>query len=121
MQHELKKKIIQFIPDVDFVEMDFLEEIVEALDQNQADSFLLLYRSKRRKADNVLLLTLMGFVVLAGMQRFYLNQVLMGFIYLFTGGLCLIGTIVDLINHKDLTLEYNEKLAFNLMDEVQMF
>jgi hypothetical protein len=35
----------------------------------------------------------------------------MGLLYLFTGGLCLIGTIVDLVNHKSLSFEFNQKVA----------
>jgi hypothetical protein len=35
----------------------------------------------------------------------------MGLLYLFTGGLCLIGTIVDTINHKQLCFEYNSQMA----------
>jgi len=36
----------------------------------------------------------------------------MGLVYFFTGGFCLIGTIIDLVNHKKLALEYNQKMAF---------
>jgi hypothetical protein len=36
----------------------------------------------------------------------------MGLLYLFTVGLCFIGSIVDLVNHKDLAMEYNRKIAF---------
>jgi hypothetical protein len=35
----------------------------------------------------------------------------MGILYFFTAGLCFIGTIVDLINHKQIALEYNIKIA----------
>jgi hypothetical protein len=38
-------------------------------------------------------------------------------LYLFTGGLCLIGTIVDLVNHKSIAQEYNQKVA---MEAAQM-
>jgi hypothetical protein len=41
----------------------------------------------------------------------------MGILYLLTGGLCLIGTIVDLINYKNLAFEYNQKVA----QEILMF
>lgn len=35
----------------------------------------------------------------------------MGLLYLFTGGLCLIGTIIDLVNYKRLAFEYNSTIA----------
>ena len=46
-----------------------------------------------------------------GIQRFYLGQIGMGILYLFTYGLCLIGTIMDLVNNKSLTNEFNQKAA----------
>jgi hypothetical protein len=39
----------------------------------------------------------------------------MGILYLFTGGLCLVGTIVDLVNHKQMTLEFNQQQAQETM------
>ena len=35
----------------------------------------------------------------------------MGILYLFTAGLCFIGTIIDLINYQDLAMEYNMRMA----------
>jgi hypothetical protein len=35
----------------------------------------------------------------------------MGILYLITGGLCLIGTIVDTINYKNIANEYNHQMA----------
>ena len=59
----------------------------------------------------VLLLALLGFVILAGVQRFYLGQIGMGLLYLFTAGFCLIGTIIDVVNHKKLAFQYNQLKA----------
>jgi hypothetical protein len=41
------------------------------------------------------------------------------FLYLFTGRLCLIGTILDIINHKQLTFEYNQQMALDAMAMVR--
>jgi hypothetical protein len=35
----------------------------------------------------------------------------MGLLYLFTAGLCLIGSIIDLVNYKAKAFEYNQKVA----------
>ena len=59
----------------------------------------------------ILLATIIGFVIVAGIQRFLVGQIGMGLLYLFTAGLCFIGTIIDLINYQDLTFEYNRKMA----------
>ena len=40
-----------------------------------------------------------------------LGQVGMGLLYFFTGGFCVIGTIIDLVNCRKLTFEENSKIA----------
>jgi hypothetical protein len=45
----------------------------------------------------------------------------MGVLYFFTGGLCLIGTIVDVINHKRLTFEHNQQMAIESMGMISRF
>jgi TM2 domain-containing membrane protein YozV len=74
-------------------------------------NFANIYRSRRRDPQLILLTTLLGFVAIAGVQRFLINQIGMGILYIFTGGLCLIGTIIDLINYQDLAMEYNMRMA----------
>lgn len=41
-------------------------------------------------------LTLLGFVLVAGMQHFYLGKIGRGVLWFLTGGLFFIGTIIDL-------------------------
>ena len=69
------------------------------------------YRNQRKDETTILLFTLIGFVVIAGIQRFVLGHIGLGILYLLTAGLCFIGTIVDAINHKKLAAEYNVKTA----------
>lgn len=45
-----------------------------------------------------LILCCLGFIGVAGIHRFYVGKVVSGIIWLFTGGLFGIGTIVDLIS-----------------------
>jgi len=104
-------RILQFIPEAQGEEFVHLERLTEQMDESQLQTFANVYRSRRRDPQNVLILTILGLVVIAGLQRFYLGQIGMGILYLLTGGLCLVGTIIDLVNHKDLTLEYNLKVA----------
>lgn len=92
-------------------EMLFLKNKTAHLTEAQLNDFTLVYASKRRDATLILLLTIAGFFGVAGIQRFLVGQVGMGLLYFFTGGLCAIGTIVDIINYKQLTEEYNEKMA----------
>ncbi len=103
--------IMRLMPDLEGEEMLFVGGLVKEMTDDQAQSFAVAYRAQRRDPTNVLLLTLLGFVVLAGVQRFYLGQIGMGLLYLFTAGFCLIGTIIDVINHKKLAFEHNQLKA----------
>jgi TM2 domain-containing membrane protein YozV len=67
--------------------------------------------NKRKDPQTILIVTLLGFLGIAGIQRFLLNQIGIGLLYLFTAGLCVIGTIIDLVKYKELTFEYNSKIA----------
>lgn len=104
-------RILQYIPEISGEEFMYIDKLTEHITEAQMQNFATVYRSRRRDPQNVLIYTVLGFIVIAGLQRFYLGQIGMGILYLFTGGLCLIGTIVDLVNHKDLTREYNIKVA----------
>ena len=44
-----------------------------------------------------IILCCLGFAVIAGLHRLYLGYYGLGILYILTGGLCLIGTIIDLI------------------------
>jgi TM2 domain-containing membrane protein YozV len=59
----------------------------------------------------ILILTIIGFLGIAGVQRFITDQIGMGLLYFFTAGLCFIGTIIDLVNYQKLAFEYNQKKA----------
>jgi TM2 domain-containing membrane protein YozV len=100
-------------------EIGHLNHIATSLDEAQMQKFIQLYASRRKKPQDILLFTLLGFIIVAGVQRFVLGQIGMGLIYLFTFGFCLIGTIVDLINHKSLTDEFNRKVAIETLAMVR--
>lgn len=104
-------RIIDFLPEVQGEEMVYLQSILKDMDDEKARSFTNVYRTRRKEPMLILMTALLGLIVLAGVHRFILNQVGMGILYLFTGGLCLIGTIVDLVNHQKLAFEYNQKVA----------
>ncbi|WP_183561811.1 TM2 domain-containing protein [Mucilaginibacter sp. SP1R1] len=94
-------------------EMGFLQQATAGLNENQKKYFYMIYSSKRKNSQEILIFTLLGFVFVAGIQRFVLGQIGMGILYFLTGGFCFIGTIVDLVKNKSLTLEYNKKMAYD--------
>ena len=106
--------ITRVMPELEGEELLYVRGLVEPFSDDDALLFANAYRSQRRDSTNVLLLALLGFAVLAGMQRFYVGQIGMGIAYLLTAGFCFIGTIVDLINHKSLALKYNQGKAASI-------
>jgi TM2 domain-containing membrane protein YozV len=77
----------------------------------QAQQFANIYGSRRKGPQMILVAALIGFVFVGGVQRFLIGQIGIGLLYFFTGGLCFIGTLVDVLNHKKLAFEYNSKEA----------
>jgi TM2 domain-containing membrane protein YozV len=104
-------KLIEFLPEVAGEEMVFLHTLVKDMSDDQARAFATAYRARRREPTLILVTTLLGFVGFAGIHRFIIGHIGMGILYFFTAGLCLIGTIVDAVNHQKLALEYNTKVA----------
>jgi len=101
----------QFLPELQGRELVYVQSLTKDYTESQLMNFANIYRSRRRDPQIILLTTLLGFVAVAGVQRFLINQIGMGLLYLFTGGLCLIGTVIDLINYQELAMEYNMRMA----------
>lgn len=99
-------------PDLTPEEMGFLQQATAGLTDNQKKYFYMVYSGKRKNSQEILIFTLIGFIGVAGIQRFVLGQIAMGIFYLLTCGFCFIGTIVDLINNKSLALKYNKDMAY---------
>jgi TM2 domain-containing membrane protein YozV len=103
--------ILTLMPNLEPDEMSYVQSLVKNMNESQLQQFATIYNSRRKDPQTILLLTLIGFLGISGVHRFVLDQIGMGLLYLFTGGLCLIGTIVDLVNNKSLAFEYNSKVA----------
>ncbi|ULQ55403.1 TM2 domain-containing protein [Flavihumibacter rivuli] len=99
--------LLMSIPDLQPEELGGINDLIKDMSIEQQQQFILLYSGKRKKPQEILLLTCLGFVVVAGIQRIVIGQIGMGILYLFTGGLCLIGTIIDVVNYKKLANDYN--------------
>ncbi len=104
--------LIMMIPAIEPDELMFIKQVLAEIPENKAQQFIALYNGRRKKPSDVLIGCVLGFVLVAGVQRFMVGQIGMGILFLFTGGLCLVGTIMDTINHKRLAFEYNQKAAF---------
>ena len=107
-------EIYKYLPELQGNEMMMVKELTKDYTEEQMMNFANVYRSRRRDPTLILLTTLLGFFIIAGVHRFLVGQIGMGILYFFTGGLCLIGTIVDLVNYRDLAFEYNRKIALEV-------
>ncbi len=105
---------MNLLPELDGEEMMFVQSLLKDFSDQQASQFAMMYRSRRRDPQTILLVTIVGFLGFAGIQRFMTDQIGMGILYFFTAGLCFIGTIVDLVNYKKLAFEYNQMQAQQL-------
>ena len=103
--------VMQLLPEIPPGEQAAISGIVNNIPEDSEQMFAVAYRGQRKDETTILLLTLLGFIIIAGVQRFVLGQIGMGLLFLFTAGLCFIGTIIDLVNHKKLAQEFNVKAA----------
>jgi len=109
------------MPNLEGEEMVYIQELIKDMNDQQAQQFAMIYMSRRKDPSNILIFALIGLLGIAGIHRFVLNQIGMGILYFFTGGLCVIGTIVDMVNHKRLAFEYNSKQAQQVTGLVRNF
>lgn len=107
----MNKLFLIHLPNLEADELNYLKELTGGYTENELEQFVLLYKGKRKDPQTILIVTVLGLFVVAGIQRFMLDQIGMGILYLFTAGLCWIGTIIDLVNYKSMTLEYNQRVA----------
>ncbi len=103
--------ILQLMPMLEGEELVYIQGVIKDMTDNQAQQFANIYNVRRKDPQTILLVTLIGFLGVAGVQRFLTNQIGLGLLYLFTGGLCVIGTIVDLVNYRKIAFEYNYDVA----------
>ncbi len=108
-------KILKYLPELKDEEQVYIAQVLTPMDDEKAQQFAHLYRSRRRDPMIVLLLTLLVFVGLGGINRFYLDQIGMGILFILTVGVCFVGSIIDAFNYKELTFEYNRRQADELV------
>lgn len=103
----VNNKILLHIPGIESDEMMILINQIQQLPEEKQNMFLSVYKSKRKDPQMILIMALIGLLGVAGIHRFFMNHIGMGILYLLTAGVCYIGTIIDLVNYKKISLEYN--------------
>jgi TM2 domain-containing membrane protein YozV len=104
-------KILEVLPELTGEEMVYVQNLIKDWSDEKARNFANVYRVRRKDPQVVLITALLGLIIVAGVHRFLLGQIGMGLLYLFTAGLCFIGTIIDLVNYQKLAFEFNQKVV----------
>lgn len=112
--------ILKYLYDTTPEELITINSRTKDFSDDELTQFCMIYRSKRKDPQLILILCLLGLVGVAGVQRFVIGHIGMGVLYFFTAGLCFVGTIVDAINHKELALEYNAKMITETLSMLNM-
>jgi len=107
----MSTNLLQLIPGVEANELAYLQSVTKDLTEDQLQTFAALYNGERKKPDTIMIGAIIGLLGIGGVQRFMVGQVGMGILYLLTGGLCYIGTIIDLVNYRKLAFENNQQVA----------
>jgi len=103
--------VYELMPEIMGEEQMYIAGLIKNLSEEQSRQFANIYRTRRKDPQTILLLTLVGFLGISGIQRFITDQIGLGILYLLTAGIRFIGTIIDLVNYKKIAFEYNQKQA----------
>ena len=118
--NSIKQEILKYLYNVTPEELVTINSRTKDLSDDQVMQFCMIYQSKRKDGQMILLLCLLGLVGVAGVHRFVIGHIGMGVLYFFTAGLCFVGTIIDEVNYKDLTQEYNSRMIVETMAMLNM-
>ena len=110
--------VTHYLPELQDSEKDFIQNVIDEMSRDQAIAFASAYRQRRKDPHTVLLTSIVGLFAFPGFQRFWLGQIGMGFMFLFTWGLLLVGSISDLIRYKTLALTYNQFVAHEIASNI---
>lgn len=104
-------RTIDVLPELQGEEMLYIQNLIKDMGDEKARQFAGAYRARRKDPQMILILAIIGFFGIAGIQRFIIGDIGMGILYFFTAGLCFIGTIIDLVNYQKLAFEANRNIA----------
>ena len=104
-------RALDLLPEIKGLELQYIQSQLDGLTEMEAQKFANIYRMRRKNPQDILIFSIIGLLIVPGLQRFLLNQIGMGLLYFFTIGLCFVGSIIDLVNYEKLALEYNQTAA----------
>ena len=117
----MDQKFLMMIPNLQPEEFAVIKTVTQDMSDSEQQQFVMFYSGKRKEEQTILILTIIGFFGVAGIQRFVTGEIVLGILFLVTMGFCGIGTIIDLVNHKSITSSWNQKKAIEAAEMVRMF
>jgi len=112
--------VIHYLPELGELEQTYVQCLIGRMPSEQVLMFATAYRRRRKNPQTVLLASIIGLVAFPGLQRFWLGHIGIGFLHLFTWGLLFVGTISDLVRYETLALLYNQRVAREISDNLQL-
>ncbi len=109
-------RVVDYIPQAEGNERSYLELVAKHTTDEQFVRFIQAYAPERKEANTTLILCILGFCGVSGIHRFYLRKIGTGIIYFLTGGLFYIGTILDILNYRDMNSSENVIIASHIVD-----
>ena len=113
-------KLFEYLPELEGEEAQYINQLMEQMPEERREMFSRIYRARRKDPILMLFLALIGLFGIAGIHRFMAGQIGMGLLYVFTAGLCVVGTIVDMINYRNFAFEYNRNVAMDVVKELNL-
>jgi TM2 domain-containing membrane protein YozV len=111
-------QIAHYLPELNEPEAPFIASLTAAMSHDDIQRFAAGYRQARRDPQTLRVMAIIGLVAVPGLQRFLVGQVGIGILFLLTGGLLWIGTIIDIVKYQELALVYNRKVARRIANNV---
>jgi hypothetical protein len=111
--------ITHYLPELDDPEISFLAQLTATMSEADVQQFAIAYRPRRKDPQTVLLMAAIGMAGVPGLHRFVLGRSWSRSAVPLTGGLLLIGTIVDMVQHKELAFNYNRQVARRIASNLE--
>ena len=116
----MNQQLLMTIPGLQPEEVITIQELTKDFSEEEQRHFITFYSGRRKEQQTLLLLAAVGFLGVAGIHRFAINQPGMGILFLLTVGFCGVGTIIDMVNARALAADYNQQQAIETASMVRM-
>jgi TM2 domain-containing membrane protein YozV len=120
MELHMPHIVTHYLPELDEPERSFIERVTAGMSYENIQQFAAAYRQVRKDPQIVRIMAAIGIVAIPGLQRFWVGQVGMGFLYLLTGGVLWVGTIMDIVNYREVAFTYNGEAARRIVHNLRM-